>query len=63
VGGLREVARRINVLDPGMYRILHNLSESSPTFLAGTKYIIERLYGGDENAALEAADAQLGIRR
>lgn len=61
--GLRKFIHRVNILNKGLYPDLRRLNDSPAAYLYGTKQIISRLYGGNETAALAAADTALGVTR
>lgn len=51
--GLREFAQKIEALDKGLYRLLGRQPYRFNYFLGATNHIIERLYDGDQDKALE----------
>ncbi|HEY4963336.1 MAG TPA: hypothetical protein VIH90_01430 [Candidatus Saccharimonadales bacterium] len=50
--GLREFAQRVDSLDPGIYRLLRRQPYKLNNFMAATYYIVETLYGGDQDKAI-----------
>ncbi len=52
--GLREFAHKVESLDKGLYRLLGRQPYKVDHFIAATNYIIEKLYGGNQDEAIEA---------
>lgn len=54
--GLREVAKRIDAIQPGLYVKLRKLSYDAADFFEGTGHIIDTLHAGDEEAPLVVSE-------
>lgn len=52
--GLREFAKRVESLHPGLYRLLADQPYKLNNFMAATNYVIGNLYEGDQDKAIEA---------
>lgn len=58
VGGLREFAHRVEALDRGLYATLNREPHVEERFMRATRYIIEKLYDGNQKMALMTAVEQ-----
>ncbi len=54
IEGLREFAKRIEALSPGLYSALSRVPYETRDFMEATNLIIEKIYEGDQDKALEA---------
>ena len=53
IQGLRQFAKRVNDLSPGLYRALARRPYTSVNFMAATNHIIDKLYDGNQDKAIE----------
>jgi hypothetical protein len=59
VNGLRDFARRVNNLHPGLYTLLGRQPYKEVNFMAATQYIINELYDGDTAKAAEVVTGRV----
>jgi hypothetical protein len=61
VEGLRDFARRVSKLHPGLYTLLGRQPYQEVNFMAATQYIINELYGGDTAKAAETVRGRMSL--